>query len=221
MDFISDVVKAVYSALVRLGESFLAILPGVVAGIIFIAIGYALGWIAKRIVIKALAAARLNKWIEKQNLSGSIGHKDVSVLCGDISKWYIFLVFLKQAVEFVNLSTLNMMLGFWINFALSLLAAIVVVVIGLLVGRYARNIIDSTKHSLKKTVGLVIEVVVVYIAVVMGLNIIGLPTGLLESVFLIAVAGVVLVTCIVLGLSFGLALKGEAASVVKELRKKM
>jgi len=219
VDFVVESFNAVNGAFSQLVSAFVLSLPSIFAAILFIVIGYFLGWIVKQLVVRLLKSAHFDDWMQEQNLSNSIGNKKLSQLGGSIVKWYIFFVFLKQAVELVKLATLNEVLGFWINFALLLIAALVVIIAGLIIARYIRNAIESTKHSLRKISGIVIELTIVYITVVMSIRIIGLPTGMLESAFLIAFAGFIFSISIVIGLSFGLALKDEAKGIVKEIKK--
>ena len=75
------------------------------------------------------------------------------------------------------------------------------------------------KHSLSKIFGLGVEIIVVYIAVVMAIDILMLPTTLLEFAFLIALAGIVLAVSLMAGIGFGLAMKDEAKVIIKELKK--
>ncbi len=199
--------------------SFSEALPGLVLAIIFIVLGYAIGVVIKIIISKLLSSMGLDEWFEEQNLLAAIGNKSVSEVAGTIAKWYIFFIFLKQSVELVNLITLNEVLGFWIQYAMLVIVALCVIIGGMIIGRFARNAIETSKHSLSKIFGLGVEIIVVYIAVVMAIDILMLPTTLLEFAFLIALAGIVLAVSLMAGIGFGLAMKDEAKVIIKELKK--
>jgi hypothetical protein len=220
MDLFSGVFSSLSVILEAIGLSIINSLPSLFVAILFIVIGYGIGILAKAIVVKGLQQTKIDQWMEEQNLVGAIGNKEVSGIAGSIVKWYLFFIFLKQAVEIVQLATLNDFLGFWINYMLLILGAIVLVLAGLIIGRYVRNAIESTSHSLKRIAGVVMEVIIVYIAIVMAIRTIGLPTQVLEVAFLIGVAGFVGSLGIAIGISFGLALKGEAGTFIKEMKKK-
>ncbi len=202
-----------------LSVSFIALVPVLLLAIVFIVAGYLLGLLAKIFISKLLGSMGVDEWFEQQSLLAAIGNKSFSEVIGTIAKWYIFFIFLKQAVELVNLVTLNDVLGFWIQYALLLIVAIGVVIAGMIIGRFVRNAIETTTHSLKKIFGLILELMIVYIAVVMAINILGLPTMLLEFAFLISLTGFVLATSIMIGIGFGLALKDEAKGIIKEFKK--
>ena len=208
----------VFEIFQSIGDSITLAVPGLIAAVIFIIIGYIVGVVCKAIIAKLLSKMGLDDWFEEQNLLAAVGNKNVSEVAGTIIKWYIFFIFLKQAIELVNLVTLNEMLGIWIQYAILVIIAVGVVLAGLVIGRYARNAIEASGHSLRRVIGLVIELMVVYIAVVMGIRVIGLPTQLLEWAFLIAFAGFVVAASLAIGISFGYALKDEAKTIVKELK---
>jgi len=209
--------EEIYATLV---SSFFGALPSIILALSLMVIGYILGWIAKIVVSNIIRYMGVDDWFEQQHLLAALGNKDLSEIVGSVMKWYIFFIFLKQSVELTNLLTLNEVLGFWISFVLVVIAALVVLIVGLIFGRFARNMIQSSKGPLMKVAGLSVEVMIVYIAIVMGIRMIGLPAQLLEWTFLVAFAGIVLCASLMFGIGFGLALKDEAKTVVKEFRKK-
>ncbi len=220
VDFVSDPIGAVFGAFGQLSSAFIGQLPLIFAAIILIVAGFIIGWLAKLFVVRLLRSFHLDDWIVENKLSNSIGNKKITEISGSVLKWYVFFVFLKQAVSLVSLSTISEVLGFWINFGLTVIAAVVVIIAGLIIARYVRNAIELTTHSFRKIAGLIVEVAIVYVAVVMGIKMIGLPTEMLEWAFLIAFAGFILALALIVGLSFGLAMQGEAKIIIKELRKK-
>ncbi len=219
-DFVSDSLNSGVLAFEQLGSAFTSQLPLIFAAIILIVAGFVIGTLAKLFVIRLLKSMHLDDWIVENKLSNSIGNKKISEIGGSVVKWYVFFVFLKQAVSLVSLSTISEVLGFWINFGLTVIAAVVVIIAGLIIARYVRNAIELTSHSFRKIAGLVIEVAIVYVAVVMGIKMIGLPTEMLEWAFLVAFAGFVFALALIFGLSFGLAMQDEAKIIIKELKKK-
>lgn len=202
-----------------LSMSIIDFFPIMLTALLFIIFGYLLGVLLKVLISKILVRMGVDEWFEEQSLLAAIGNKSFSDVIGMIIKWYIFFIFLKQAVELVNLATLNEVLGFWIHYSLLIIVAIGVLLSGMIIGRFVRNAVETTNHSLKRIFGLVLELMIVYIAVVMGINILGLPTMLLEFAFLIAFTGFVLSMSVMFGIGFGLALKDEAKTIIKTLKK--
>jgi hypothetical protein len=93
------------------------------------------------------------------------------------------------------------------------------IIVGLLLARYARNSVQATTHKYKRPVALVLELAIIYLSVVLALRTVGIPVTILEDAFRIAFAAFSLVVAIVIGLSFGLAFREDAQKLVGELRK--
>lgn len=215
-----DISNAIWLALLRVSDSFVSALPAVFAAIVLIAVGYLIGWVVKKFVVKLFESTKVDDWVRENNLSHAIGDKRISEIGGSIVKWYVFFVFIKQAVSLISLSVISEVLGLWINLGLLVIAAAVVILGGLIIARYIRNAIEATKHHFSKIVGLIVEVTIVYIALVMGVKMIGLPTEMLEFAFMIAFAGFVFCVALIFGISFGFAMRSEAKIIIKGLKKK-
>lgn len=219
-DIISQTVEAIYSAFSQLGSALVVSLPGLVAAVIIIVIGWVVAVICKKIVIAFLQKARVDGWMEEQNLVNAIGNKEISVIAGSVVKWYVIIVFLAQSVELIQLKVLKdlaMAVVFWFP---SLILAGIIMLTGLILGRYARNAVEATKHAFRHSAGLVLEIVIIYVSLVMAVQTIKLDATILIVAFALAVGGFVIAIGVAAGISFGFALRDEAKTAVKGLRKK-
>ncbi len=190
-----------------------------IAVVIIVLIGYFVAKVIKQVVIKLLQSTKVDQWVDEQNLTAAIGGREVSVLTGSIVKWWIIAVVLQQALISLNLGVLGGYLGAISNYILIGLVALVMIIVGMLLGRYARNAVQATSHKYKKTVGIALELVIIYVALVLALRTIGINVSILEDAFRIGFAAFALTLAIILGLSFGLAFKEDAQWIVSELKR--
>ena len=102
-----------------------------------------------------------------------------------------------------------------------LLFAVAVFVLGLLLGRFVKNKIMATNHKHKKSMGSIVEMVIIYLSLILALERIGLNVQILKDAFLIAFSAFVIVLALVFGVSLGLAFKKEAKDLVNTLKKEM
>jgi len=127
--------QALINPLVNLWNSFVKIIPGIIGALIVLIVGYTIGWIVGFVVKKVLHKAKLDQLVMKDAaVKKIVGEFELSSLLGLIIKWYIFVLFLTPAASLVNLSSLSdflIMAALWIP---SLIAAILVALIGLIVG---------------------------------------------------------------------------------------
>ena len=213
------ILSSINTAVGQLVISFISSIPSIIIAIVLLAIGYIVAVIARMIIVTILDATMIDKWFEEQNLSVALGGKKVSTIVGLFAQWYIIAIFLAQSVSTFQLATLRDFLTKLADYIPLVLAALVIFAAGLLVARYIRNAVDSTKYKFKKTVGLVVEILIVYIALVIALQNIGVNVEILVNLFNIALTAFVLAMAIIVGISFGFAFKGEAKKFVDDLKK--
>ena len=225
---------SLYNALVvNIWDEFVKIAPGIVAAIIIVLIGWILARIIKQVVIKILQSTKMDQWIDEQNLTAAIGGKEVSALAGSLTKWYVLGIFLAQAVGWLQLDIFTTYLERVFVFSdsnpspifFSLLGGIVVMVAGLLVARYFRNMIEATTFRLKKIAGILAEAIVIIFAgilaltVIVGPDIANVMVRLLELFLVPFIQAFAWVLAIVVGISVLVNSKEELKKISTELKK--
>jgi hypothetical protein len=195
-------------------NSFVNFLPQLIGALVIIVVGWIVAKILKKIVVTLLEHSTLDKWVEEQNLTAAIGGKKISALMGTVVKWFVIAIFLSQAVSTFQLQVLGTFLAQLANYIVLFLVAVVIISIGLITGRYVRHAIEATDHNQKRVVGLILEVIVIYLSLVIGLQNLGLQVTVLVDLFRIAFTGFVLTVALVVGIGFGLAFKDEAKGLM-------
>lgn len=200
-------------------------IPNAVLGVLLAAFFIVLGWIAgnlaKKVLIEILKFGKLDEWAKQHNLKDAVGGVHLSHLAGSFLKYYVFLLFLQQAVDSVQLNSLKVFLGAVVYFIPYLLFALAVFVLGLLLAKFVKNKIEATHHAYKKTIASVTELVIIYLSLILALERIGMNTDILKNAFLLAFGAFVLVVALVFGISMALAFKKEAKQIAETIKKEM
>jgi uncharacterized protein YacL len=129
----------------------------------------------------------------------------------------IFTIYLERLFVFSNSNPTPLFF--------SLLGGIVVMVIGLLIARYFRNIIEATTFRLKKLLGIIAETIVVIFAGMLALTIIVGPeianvvVRLLELFITPFIQAFAWVLAVVVGISLLINSKEELKKISAELKK--
>lgn len=222
-DIISQTMSQIQSGLVNQIIATAFGVPALIFGLAIAALIIIVGWIIGKflggIVSKLLKAAQLDEWAKQHKLKEAVGGVELSVLAGAFVKWYAVLIFLTEAVAFVRMDSIRTFMNALIYYIPILLAALVIIVLGLLLAKFVRNKIEATQHKYKKTAARIAEVIIIYLSVVIGLKRVGIDVSILEYAFLIAFAAFVIVVALVLGISFGLAFKKDAKQLVNDLKR--
>lgn len=128
----------------QFGERFAAFLPSFAAGLLVLAIGLALGWVAKRALVRLLVWLRLDRLAGRVGWRAAFGKGDVRAALydglGTVAFGVIVLLFLNEALQrwgLTELSRLTESIVFYLpNLALvALIVAIGIAVSNTLAGR--------------------------------------------------------------------------------------
>ncbi|MFH1638221.1 MAG: hypothetical protein ABIB71_07380 [Candidatus Woesearchaeota archaeon] len=206
--------------LVNLWNGFVIVFPGIVAAIVILLIGYFIALILGHVIRVMLSKIGVDKGLEKVTLPKAIGKLKLSSLLGVLTKWYIFIIFIQAAVDAVNLGTLSIMLNRFVLWLPQLIIAVLAVFAGLFVAHYVSHIIEAhTAMKGTKFMSSLLKVVIIFIAIVIALEQIGIQVSILENAFLIILGSFGLGVALAIGLAFGLGLKSKAPQYLEKLKK--
>ncbi len=219
IDSITATGQLVLNPFVQLANSFIEILPGLVVAIILIIIGWFVALGIGRLVQYALERAGLDKMMSGSKFSGNVGHTSLSNVFGEITKWFIFLVFLPQALITLRLGVLSDLLVRFVVWLPNLLIAAIIVIFGIALSHFVGMKIEE--HTSMKGVRLLSKIVktaMVVILTIVALDQIGVDVGLISNLILIVVATFSLAFAIAFGIGVSKGLQKESNSIVKHLK---
>lgn len=132
-------------------EKIVAYLPNLIAGIALFAVGWFLGWLIKRIVVRALVVLRFDRLFRRFKWGAGLSKADVRYaffeLVGNIAFLIVFIVLLNAALEALQLSALSAVLQQGVLFIPKLLLAGVIFGLGWLIAGW---ISGSVQKALTK-----------------------------------------------------------------------
>src|SRR3989344_2286542 len=197
--------------LISLWNSFVLLVPGLIAAIVLTVIGYVIAYILGHALKLVLVKTKLDQKVEQARISKAIGYIRLSSLFGELVKWYIFVIFLQSAVDVLELGTLSEILSKFVLWIPNLIAGLLVVIFGFLLAQFIKvKVQEHAKTSLAKTASNIFMCVIAAISVIIALGQIGIEIGILENLLIVVVASLGLGAALAIGLSFGLGNKKEA-----------
>jgi len=194
-------------------------LPGVVAALLVIVLGYIVGAVFGWLIEKLLQQLHLDKRLHKVCKSEVCGKIYLAGIAGALVKWYIFVIFLGTGVQLMQLGVLTNFLQRVVEWLPSLLIAVLMILIALLVGDYVRSKVAATGLRSAGLLGNILFVAITVLFGVIALGQIGIDISLLENLILAIVGALSLGLALALGISLGLGLKDEAKKWVKKYSK--
>jgi hypothetical protein len=219
LDLVTDTAIALQDAGLSLWNAFVNVVPGLIAAVIVFLVGYIIAEVIKRVITTLMEKALIDKWISDRKLEAAIGKVKMSRLAGSLVKWYVVALFLAQALVLIKLDVLSSFAGLLVAWIPVVAASILFIVLGLLFARYLGNKVMATDYYFKKPIQIIVEVVVAYIAIVLGLENMGFKVTILLDAFRIAFTAFVLVAAIVIGISFAMSYKKEIQDFARSFKR--
>ncbi len=218
MAVVQEAVRSLSDSLWGLWDGLIKAVPGVLAAIVILVLGYFVSvgveWLVRKILDQAKADVYL---IDKTNLSKVFGKLSLSYVLSVVSKWLIFMLFLASASEVVSLTPLANFLEAVAAWIPVIIGASLLGLFGVVASDYVRQRIEATKIKNAELVAGFVKTVLLVFTAVFVLAQIGFDVTILQGSLFIVVAGAVFA----LALGFGLALKDEAKTVIKDVRRKL
>ena len=218
LDAVSATGSLILNPLLSLWSGFITVLPGIVAAIIILIIGYFVAMGLGSLVRLLLEKAGLNKYMEKHKMSASVGHIRASNIFGEVIKWYVFIIFIQAAVDLLSLGTLSAVLTSFVLWLPNVIVAAVVIIFGIGIAHYvALKVEEHTEVKGTAFLSRILKMVIIFMVIVVSLSQIGVDVSIIENSFLILVGALGLGVAIALGIGLGKNLNINGKNIVKGL----
>lgn len=205
----------------QLSARMSAALPGIVAAIVLLSFGYFLGLLLGTGLQKLLEMTKVCEvLIRKAKIKHFMGEPQLTHFFGTILKWYIFILFLSPAADFIQLRSLSFFLenvALWVP---RLIVAILITLFGLLFAEYVAIHIRAIRAKGTTAIAHLTRVVILTFTAILALEQIGVNVSFASNVVLIVVGGVMLALALAVGIGFGMALKDEAKGIIRAVKRK-
>ncbi|MBD3164125.1 hypothetical protein GF323_02920 [Candidatus Woesearchaeota archaeon] len=199
----------------------LDISPGLIwFGIIVIA-GYLIsafiGWIIRKLLYKV----NVDKRLRKLDLHDSIGDVSIAKLAGIILKWYIFILFLDQAVDFLDFGPLSVFISRIVSWMPSLILGVAIIIAGLILIDFIVHKMLELRNRYIKVIANIIKVILIIVVIFTAIEQLGIKTDIAKNIFLMVIGAVLITFSLALGIGLGMSLKDELRPFIKNYRKKL
>jgi len=202
---------------------FTDFLPTLLLAIVLFFLGFIIAWIFEIIARKIMNLIKLEVIVEKVGLKGLFTKAGLKIsftrLLSGVVYWFVLIVFLASVVNVLGLSQLSAFLDQLVAYLPNVIAAVAILIIGILVGNLLFNVVKNASESAKiQHAPLLASItkwsifVFAFIAALVQLHI---AQDLLKILF----TGFVVMLSLAGGLAFGLGGKEAAREVVDKLKK--
>jgi mechanosensitive ion channel-like protein len=193
------------------------IIPAAVVALIILLAGYLLAKQIERFTDGLLDRLDFNRAAERSGLSGQLGQAGRGVdpvrAVGRLIFWLMMLMVIFLSSAAFGLDRLSEMFVMMLNFIPTLVAGIVIIILGIILGEFLRGLILASAGAVDgvNTLAKLAKAAVVLIAVFMAIQQIGVAEEIVTTAFTLILGSVALAA----GLAFGLGNRELAGEITR------
>jgi small-conductance mechanosensitive channel len=162
--------------------------------VVLLALGVVLAVLLRLLTVRVVGA--LERAVPgrafRTTIPGTTRERDVAEIAGSVVSWAVILFFLATAADAMGIPLLSAVVGSVADFVPRVFAAVLIVVIGLVVGNVARGAISATAAGAGSTfgpgLGQLVRIAVIVSTILIAVAELGVDTGILTAFFSVALA---------------------------------
>jgi cytochrome b subunit of formate dehydrogenase len=198
-------------------DQLLRVLPTFLGGLAILLAGYVFARLIERWTDALLKRLNFNRVAEAGGLSQAMDRTGTRLdpihAVGKLLFWLIMLVVILLASTALGLTSINIMFGTMLSYIPTLIAAIVIVILGMIVGEFVRAIVLASAGGMEgvPTLARLAKAAIVVIAIFMSLTQLGVAEELLTAAFTLVLGAIALAV----GLAFGFGNRKLAGEITR------
>jgi hypothetical protein len=205
----------------RLRDSFLQVfqyVPLLLGALVILFAGYLLAKLLERVTDRLLTRIGLNRWLERGGVLDAVERTGwrarPSRVFANLIFWFVMFAVILIAANALGLNALADLFSELVGYIPSLIAAIVIVLVGIVLGDFVEGLIRASAGALHggTTMARVGRGSVVMLAIFMALQTLGIAPDIVTTAFAILFGAVALA----MALAFGLGNRELAGEVTRE-----
>ena len=193
-------------------------IPALLGALIILFAGYLLARLIERVMLQLLRRLRLNTLLDRGGVTEAVERSgtrvDATRVIASVVFWVVMLAVILLAANALGLESLDQVFVDLVSYIPSVIAAIVIILLGLVLGGFVGGLIQASAGGIHGGVALarVGRGGVIVLAIFMALQELGIATNIVTSAFAILFGAVALA----LALSFGLGNRELAGEITRE-----
>jgi hypothetical protein len=183
-------------------------LPGLLAAVLILIIGLAIGWLIKVLVRRALIVAKFDHFCDSSGVSQVLNRADIraapSRLVAVLVFWLVFLSFLMAGLSALNIGVINRLIAEFFLYLPRIIAALAILLVGFLLANFVSRaaLLAAVNAAVPspRAISLVVKFLITILSFAMALEQLEIAKTIVIAAFVIAFGAVMLGLAIAFGL---------------------
>ena len=206
---LSKIFESLYTDIVKA-------IPHIIEALIILIIGYIIGrLIGESIRLFLQKILGLDKWLEMRRLEDAAFGIRISSLIAGLIKWYIYFIFITEAVSRLNIEAINMYLQLFTLYYPRILAATALFIFGLILSEWLKERVEETMLVFREFIGGIVKFITATIFFLLALDMLTVNVQPIYQLIYYAMGGFIVAISIGFGIALGFILKDELRPYVR------
>src|ERR671938_1173267 len=199
-------------------QVFGELIPALLGALIIVFAGYLLARVMEKLVERFLRRIRLNSLLERGGVTQAVERSGSEVnptrVLSNLVFWLVMFAVILIAANALGLQSLANVFSELVSYIPSVIAAIVIILIGIVLGGFVGGLIAAAVGAMHggRALARIGRAGVILLAVFLGLQELGVPTGIVTTAFAILFGAIALA----MALAFGLGNRELAGQITRE-----
>ena len=223
MDFVTTTTQSVHTTYNDMWANLIDFLPRILGALFILALGFIVAVIFHKLTVRILNFFKIKELFDKFRLTAlfeKAGHKlNIVTLLASVIYWFVVIVFITVSLQMLKLTQISDFLEKVVLYLPNIIIAIVILVIGILLGSFLENLVKNTTQAAKvgsaEFLGRLTKWVVLVFSVLAALDQLKIAQNLVTILF----QGFVIMLALAGGLAFGLGGKEHAKEILDKFKK--
>ncbi len=212
----SSLVDTLTTTFSTITANVVAYLPRLLTAAALLIIGWLIASLVRAVIVRLISGldSLWRRIIAKSDLAKGQSRYSPTKVIGEISFWAIILLFVSLAADILGLTAFVSWIATVVSFFPLIIAGLVIIVAGVILSSLVRDLVASTASAAgtmqANLLGRTAQVMILMIAVVIGVDQIGI-----DITFITIIAGIILATTLgAVALAFGIGAKEHVANII-------
>jgi len=209
MNFFSELLDSLIGSFTDMATSAAGAIPKLVVFLCILLLGHVIAKILKRVLSKTLKAVKFDDIIKKVNLDVMLnkmkpGLSGSSILAKTLY-WLVMLMFITASANYIGLTMVTEAIAAFFAYLPTLIAALLVLIIGLYIADVVRNVVYTAANSMgisgAKAIASIVYYLIAIMMVITALKQAGIDTTLITTNLAMILAAILLAFALSYGFS--------------------
>lgn len=225
MEFLNNISTTISDSFTNIGNDLVSFIPDLVASVIILIIGLIVARVLSNIVKRLVELTKIDGLLSKidivEKLNRSGANASLAGVIGWLVRWFLIVVTLIAVADILSLDSFNAFLLSIASYFPSVVAAILILVAGIVLGNGVSDIIRKLLNTSNLKVGGIVSAIgkwaIIVFSIMAALIQLQVATALINTLF----TGIVFMLALAGGLAFGLGGKESASQFIASMKEEI